>query len=783
MKLISKWLIVVTVLYLCLHVQGFAQLKNINISQYNSYPVADIPTTKILELKQKLSEKNINFNDFVKLATMNGLSSTKANQLVQRMKLVELNNNTNQPDSGLTTATFDSTQIKLTPPQKTTTSEKNHKVFGKSLFEKDKVSFQPNINIPTPENYILGPGDEIIIDIWGAAKKHYQLLISKEGFIQLENIGPIYVTGLSINNARSRIISRLGELYVGLKPPGNNTYAQVYIGKIRSIKITVLGQAEVPGTFSLPSTSTLFHALYVSGGPNQNGSFRNIQLIRNNKKLTELDLYEYLLTGTASSNEYLRDGDIVLIPTYTKRIEISGEVLTNGLFELKEGESANKLIQYAGGFTANAYTNLIQLTRNTDREHVIKDISKDEINSLTLQNGDKLLIRKIIDKYANRVQLEGALQMPGSYEINSKTSLLDVIDKAEGLHPNAFLERALLLRYTDNYTRQSISINLRSVIDETDTIWLQPDDVVHIYFIDELHENRTVKIEGSIMQSGDYPYYPGITLQDIIAQAGGFTDAAAVNNIEIARRIQSLETSNELAQLFTFEVNPSLGYTNNDFELNAFDYIIVRKAPGYHVQNTVIIEGEVLYPGIYVVQSKSEKLSDLIARAGGTTLLADLNGARLLRKSGDGINAVGIDLYKILEDKKSTDDFKILPGDRIIIPSTEQTINVKGAVLNPIALHFEKGQSLRHYVNQTGGFDLRAQKRKIYVVYANNTSQRVKNYLLFKKYPNITAGATIYIPYKPERDKLEAQKVLSISSGITTISLVIVSIIRTLNTM
>lgn len=747
-----------------------------DLSAYRDYPVNKIPEAKISELKANLNSRNISYGQFVVLATNNGLSQQKANAIVSRMQEdASERSNTTTP----TTAAPEQAPSINAPTVAKAASGGTSEIFGKDLFEKDNVSFQPNVNMPTPANYVLGPGDEVVIDVWGAAKKHYQLMVSKEGFIQLENIGPIYVTGLSLERARSRITSRLSELYRGLSGTEPNTFAQVYIGKIRTIKVTVMGNAEVPGTYTLPSISTVFHGLYASGGPNEQGSFRKVQLIRYNRKVAELDLYQYLMTGTAKGNQFLRDGDIILIPSYDRRVRISGEVLKEGLFELKEGESAEALLEFSGGYTAWAYTKLIQLERNTPRDRLVKDIDGKELHKLPLKNGDQIHVRRIINRFENRVKLVGALQMPGSYEIGEKTTLLQVIQKAEGLHQNAFLGRALLMRYTESYTREAQSINLQELLEGKDTLVLQADDVVHVYFIDELQEAQKVQIEGAVQSGGEYTFYTGMTLQDLIAQAGGLTDAAASNNIEVARRIRSLEATEETAEIFSFQIDAQLA-GGNDFALEPYDYVIVRRAPGYQSQHTVLIEGEVTYPGTYVIQSKSEKLSALIQRAGGVTTLADLNGARLLRSAESGTEAVGIDLHELLSGADAV-DIIIKPGDRIIIPSTEQTITIEGAVLNPIALHYQPGKLLKHYVNSSGGYALRAQKRKIYVVNANNTSSRVRNYVLFKKYPKVEAGATIHIPYKPERDKIETRDVVSISTGVATLSLVVISVINALN--
>lgn len=748
-----------------------------DLSAYRDYPVNKIPEAKISELKANLNSRNISYGQFVVLATNNGLSQQKANAIVSRMQedASERSNTTTTP----TTAAPEQAPSISAPTVAKAASGGTSEIFGKDLFEKDNVSFQPNVNMPTPANYVLGPGDEVVIDVWGAAKKHYQLMVSKEGFIQLENIGPIYVTGLSLERARSRVTSRLSELYRGLSGAEPNTFAQVYIGKIRTIKVTVMGNAEVPGTYTLPSISTVFHGLYASGGPNEQGSFRKVQLIRYNRKVAELDLYQYLMTGTAKGNQFLRDGDIILIPSYDRRVRISGEVLKEGLFELKEGESAEALLEFSGGYTAWAYTKLIQLERNTPRDRLVKDIDGKELHKLPLKNGDQIHVRRIINRFENRVKLVGALQMPGSYEIGKNTTLLQVIQKAEGLHQNAFLGRALLMRYTESYTREAQSINLQELLEGKDTLVLQADDVVHVYFIDELQEAQKVQIEGAVQSGGEYTFYTGMTLQDLIAQAGGLTDAAASNNIEVARRIRSLEATEETAEIFSFQIDARLA-GGNDFALEPYDYVIVRRAPGYQRQHTVLIEGEVTYPGTYVIQSKSEKLSALIQRAGGVTTLADLNGARLLRSAESGTEAVGIDLHELLSGADAV-DIIIKPGDRIIIPSTEQTITIEGAVLNPIALHYQPGKRLKHYVNSSGGYALRAQKRKIYVVNANNTSSRVRNYVLFKKYPKVEAGATIHIPYKPERDKIETRDVVSISTGVATLSLVVISVINALN--
>ncbi len=519
--------------------------------------------------------------------------------------------------------------------------EKQKKIFGYKLFNSEVLTFEPNLNVPTPVDYSLGAGDEVIIDIWGASEMTYQEIISPEGNINIPSIGPIYLNGLTIERATDRITSRLTQIYSGLsasKGQSPNTFAQVSLGQLRTIKVHVIGEAMRPGSYSVSSLSTVAHALYLSGGPNFAGSMRDIEIIRSNKVFVSVDVYDFLINGSLKNNVTLRDGDIIRIRPYINRIEIIGEVKREGIYETTKGESFEKLLSYAGGFTENAYTEILKVRRNYGGERQFIDLNKKDLATTPTANGDEVTVQGILQRYANRVQIKGAVFREGEYQLIDGLTVKKLIESAEGLRGDAFMERGQIYRTNKDYSYSIISFNLREILKGThEDILLQREDLVEISSIYDLNDERYVIINGEIKKSGTYPYFEHMTVEDLIIRAGGLREAASGSMVEVARRVQDADKkqSNQTAEIFNFSIDKSLELNENDskFTLQPYDQVFIRRSPGYEPQVIVKIEGEVIYPGLYSLKKKNERISDMIQRAGGITLDGYPEGATLIRRT------------------------------------------------------------------------------------------------------------------------------------------------------
>jgi len=666
------------------------------------------------------------------------------------------------------------------------------------LFNSENLTFEPAVNIPTPQNYILGIDDELLISIWGASQQSYQLSINSNGAINIPDIGPIYVSGMEFSKAKELIKSRLVAIYQGMSGQTPNTFAEVGISNLRSIKINVIGEAMAPGTYTLPSTASAFNALYLSGGPNENGSFRDIQVIRDNKIIKTIDVYDYLINANMQDNIQLREQDVIYIPTYQKRVEASGEFKRTGIFELTDKDKLSDLIKYLGGFTDRAYKAQLSLTRITDTEKKVIDISQSIYDSFTPKNGDSIVASQILDRYENRVNISGAVFRPGTYELTQGLTLSGLIKKAQGVKEDYFSNRGLIIRLQNNLAPQTLSFNVDEVLNGTHDIQLQREDQVIIQDIFSMRQNRTVQILGEVQKPGEFEYTDNMTLKDLIFQAGGFTEAASESFIELARR-HSYEESNqlgdELVKLYQFNIDRGLKLENkgDSFILRPFDYVYVRKAPAYHVQRTVYITGEVRYPGAYSIGSKTERISDLVKRAGGLLPDAFIKGARMKRVNEQAKQNLGIAKNKlddslsvktekelisdqlelrladILKNPGSAFDYLLKEGDQLNIPELSQEVRISGEVQNPIGMAYQSGKNLKYYIDRSGGFSDKAKRSKTFVIYSDGTT-KVTHTFFKHRYPKAEPGCQIVIPAKPERQRTDnTGKWLAIASTLTTI--------------
>ena len=687
------------------------------------------------------------------------------------------------------------------------------RVFGQDFFNRENLTFEPSLNIPTPRNYILSSGDELIIDVWGASQQNYEVTVSPDGFIRISRLGNIPVSGLTIEEASKLIISKLSTIYSGLKGPRPNTFANVSLGHIRSIKVSITGEAFLPGTYTLPSFSTVFNALYMAGGPNDKGSFRRIKLIRDGEIFSEIDLYDFLAKGKADANVRLKDEDIIFIPTYENRIEFNGEVKRPAIYELKDQETLEDLVNFSGGFGERAYTQRLKVFRKTPTEQKILDVDKSLFSSFLMHNGDSIYVEPILKRYENLITIKGAVFREGKYAFHSGITLTDLISKADGLREDAFIHRASIYRQKENLRVEVLAVDLGKVIDGiAEDPLLKREDLVHISSIFELEEALTVRITGEVGKSGDFPYSYNMSLGELIRNAGGLKESASLARVEVARRISkpdAIVPGRDIAEVYTFPLDENLKLEDeaSSFVLHPFDIVFVRRSPGYVPQKVITIEGEVAFPGKYSLKQKDERISDLLARAGGLTDEAYVPGATLIRKREysqtermerlrvlESLNmqvenndedftekqSIGINLDRILQNPYSIDDLILLDGDVLKIPLQLETVRISGGVLYPVTTRYQRNVSVRGYISRAGGFADNAKKRRVFVIYPDGSVDRTRSFMFIRNYPSVEPGVEIMVPQKPEREPLTMQETLAISSSITSLALIIVNLLNQL---
>ncbi|WP_234734305.1 polysaccharide biosynthesis/export family protein [Tellurirhabdus bombi] len=685
------------------------------------------------------------------------------------------------------------------------------KLFGYELFNNPnfQTTFQPNLRIATPAGYVLGPDDELNINVYGRSEMDYNLTVNPDGFVVIPRIGPVQVAGSTIETAKARLRDRMSKIYVGLKNSAYgpaNTFMTVTLGDIRSIRVTVLGEAVKPGTYTLSSLSTALNAIYDAGGPNEVGSYRAVQLIRNNRVAATLDLYDFLTMGVQRNNLRLQDNDVLRFTTFKSHVEITGPVRRNNIFELLPGENMQRLIDLAGGFSSNAYRSRLKVTRFTDKELKVLDVTEEDYKTFTLQDGDNVAVEQLLDRYENQVSITGAVFRPGNYSLNQNKTLRQLIKSAEGLRGDAFTGRISLVRTREDMAVENISLNMANIINGVDPdVELQREDQVVIPSKFEMTELAFIRITGEVnIPIQEVPYTANMTLEDLLIKAGGLKEAAAASQIEVARRKKDVDptsTTAQIAEIYRIDVGRDLSLKQGatPFYLEPFDQVIVRRSPNYMEQTFATIEGEVITPGAYPIRSKDQRVSDLIKLSGGLTPYAYVEGATLLRTvtlsqqeasmrqqtinelANDSQRAtvnvvtrdsaqqepIGISLKRIMERPGSSEDMLLQEGDVLRVPKRLETVSVGGEVLLPTTVKFRNNQTFQDYISQAGGFTSRSARKRAYVVYANGSADRTRKFAFFNIYPRVEPGASIVIPQKATNE-LTARQVLSEATGIAS---------------
>ena len=687
--------------------------------------------------------------------------------------------------------------------------EEKSLLFGYDFFNNPNISFEPNLNLATPETYQVGPGDELLIDIWGAAENSYRKKVDKRGAINIESIGPVYVNGLEIQKAKSKIVSYLKKIYSGISAAPtsyNKVYAEVSLVGIRTVQVNIIGEIKVPGTYSLNAMSSVLNALYAAGGPTENGTFRTVQLFRKGKLHSELDIYQYLTKGSQKGNEFLKDKDVIIVKPYLSKVSVTGFVKRPGIYELKPKESINELVDYFSGFSAEAYKERLLVERVNGSQREVLEIDMKSQEKFLLQDGDSIDVKRITDRYINRVSINGAVYREGNYQLTDSLRLSELIEKADGVKEHVFLDRGLIYRTIDDVDEEVIPFSIKDVLNKTQDVVLKREDSIHIFDKYSLKEEYTVAINGAVNEPLTTEFRHKMNIEDLILMAGGYKEGADPSVIDVSRRV--IDTSfSTLSENIKRSSTISLSLDSVEtFYLEPFDEVSVRYLKGYSKKIDASVEGEVVYPGRYAITDKDERISDLIEKSGGFTPYAYVEGATLIRrttkatdkeqlellqslivKDSLGIDVtekteymIGIDLKKILGDKgkKSKYDLILREGDVLIVPSQKQTVAVQGEVLRPSLIRFDKSKSLKEYINNSGGFSENAKKSKTYVVYANGDVKSTKRFLWIKSYPDIEPGAIVLVPKREPRRKMTAGEIIGISSALLSLALLVQQISR-----
>lgn len=681
-------------------------------------------------------------------------------------------------------------------------------IFGRNIFNNKNLTFAPSQNLATPANYKLGPGDEVIIDIWGANENTIRQTISPDGYISVENLGLVFLNGKTIKEADNYLRKELNKIYSGITEENPTSEIKVTLGQIRTIQINVMGEVELPGTYALSSLSTVFHALYKAGGVNELGSLRNIQLMRNGQKVATVDVYEFMLKGKTLSDIRLQEGDVIIVPPYELLTHIEGKVKRPMYYEMKTGETVKSLIEYAGNFTGDAYTKNVRITRQNGREFQIYTVDDIDYSVFKLMDGDSLTVSAMLKRFENKLEIKGAVFRPGIYQYSGQLNTIkQLVAKAEGVTGDAFMGRAVLHREREDLTKEIIQVDLKGILNGTKPdIALQRNDELYIPSIHDLQDIGTISIFGEVARPGEFPFAENATLEDMIIQAGGLKESASTVRVDVSRRIKNskgTETPNEIGEMFHFALKEGFVIDGEPgFKLKPYDQIFVRKSPAYQPQINVKVNGEILYEGTYALTQKTERLSDLVQKAGGVTPYAYIKGARLVRRinaeermrmqsvldmaentaeGSDSIDLkkldlgnvyyVGIDLEKALAKPKSDADLVLREGDELIIPEFNNTVKISGAVMYPNTVSYANNKSLSYYIEQAGGYGTLAKKSKAYIVYMNGQVKKARSH----SSSIIEPGCEIIVPSK-EKNPHSLQNILSIATTSASLATMIASI-------
>lgn len=727
-----------------------------------------------------------------------------ASQSTSATSTVQSSNTTEESSQRDASTDEGETQDEEKIDKRRTPSTISKSVFGQEIFSTENLTFAPSYNIATPPNYVLGPGDEVVIEVWGESEFRVQEKISPEGSITIQGIGPVFLSGLTVAEAQQRIADQISEIM--------NGQVRVTLGQIRSIKVNISGEVRVPGTYTLPALATLFNALYTAGGVNNIGSLRHVKVYRDSKEVADLDVYDYLINGKYETNIRLEDNDMIIVPPYDNHVQIEGKVKRERAYDLKDGETLSALIDYSGGFTGDAYSENVTVYRKSGgRALEILTIDRPDFAKFEMQDGDLVRVGEVLPVYLNLVAISGAVWRPGQYELSDKVSTLSqLIAKAEGLKGTEFASRGQISRIDSTGIYTVIPFDVREVMNGQD-IPLYNLDEVYIPNVYDLHEDYTVTVSGEVNAPNTIAYRKGMTVEDVILLCGGLRESASMAKVEIARRVkdpQSTTYTPKTAEVYTFDITEDLKIAPEDarFIIQPFDEIIVRRSPGYSAQQKVYVTGQVLFEGGYVLATAGSRLSDVIRSAGGFTPEAYVVGASVQRRMTEDQKArvqavldiansnkgkdsiatesvvipeyypVGVDVAKAVQDPGCADDIILREGDRIFVPKYIGTVSISGAVLYQNTVVYDQ-KKFKEYIRQAGGYKKEARRRP-FVVYMNGKVAATRGALFFKRYPKVEAGCQIVVPMKPERTGNGLVNTMGFMSSTASLAAMVASIIN-----
>ena len=691
------------------------------------------------------------------------------------------------------------------------------KIFGHDLFQKEELTFEPAMNVATPQNYVLGPGDVVYIDIYGASQKSIEETITPDGMVMVEDFGPIQVGGLTVEQANSRVRAKMGARYGG-------SQIRFSVGQTRTITVNVMGEVNTPGSYTLSAFATVFHALYMAGGPNEIGTLRNIKVYRNNRLITTVDVYDYILNGNLKGNVRLADNDVITVGTYDCLVSANGKVKRPMYYEMKRDESMKSLLNYAGDFASDAYRKSVRVIRKMGSQLSVFNVNEFDMNSFKMADGDSVLVDSVLNRYQNMVEVKGAVFRPGMYQLGEQiTSVKSLMAYCEGVTEEAFTAHAVMHRMKKDRTLEVVPVDLAGIMEGTAAdIILQNEDVLFVPTRQDVQEEQTITIHGEVQYPGVYRYAANETLEDFVLQAGGLKETAAMVNVFVSRRIinpKATEADSILGHSFSFSLKDGFVIDGEPgFHLQPFDEVFVRKSPGYKVQQNVSVEGEVQFSGDYSLTKQNERLSDLIKKAGGVTSIAYVAGARLERKmneaeriryeesvkmqqqqneaalmeqalkSGRSVSEmksanqaaqeklripetyyVGIELDKAIENPGSDADIVLREGDRLVVPGQTSTVKISGEVMYPNTVGFEAGKKVKYYINQAGGYSSKAKKKRTYIIYMNGDVAKVSGRT------KVRPGCEIVVPQK-SISKMTTAETVTLGSGIASIATMIATL-------
>ena len=688
------------------------------------------------------------------------------------------------------------------------------KVFGRNIFNNKNLSFEPNMNIATPQNYRLGPGDAVFIDIYGASQKTIECTVSPDGFVTIDGYGPVEVSGLTVSQANAKLRSTLGSRY-------SSSHIKLTVGETRSIMVNVMGEVKAPGTYTLSAFATVFHALYMAGGTNDLGTLRNIKVYRNNRLVTVVDIYDYMLNGKLTGNVRLADNDVIVVGPYDCLVNLTGKVKRPMWYEMKKNESVGSLLKYAGGFTGDAYTKSVRVVRKTGKEYSVYNVDEFDMSSFQVSDEDSVSVDSILDRYSNMVEIKGAVFRPGMYQVGGEiNSVRSLLEHADGLREEAFTARAVMHRMKKDRTLEVVPVDVEGILDgKVADVPLKPNDVLFIPTKQEMMEEQTITIHGEVNYPGIYKYASNETLEDFVLQAGGLKNSASTVKVDVARRVMNPKAlTNDSISAYTYSFALKDGFVIDGtpgFHLMPFDEVYVRKSPGFSKQQNVVVDGEVMFSGTYTLQRKNTRLSDVIKAAGGVNDRGYAAGATLVRKINeserkrleaarkmaleqyeqvaaeeaaktgksvditnserikkfqiDDTYSVGIELDKAIANPGSDADIVLREGDRIVVPQYTGTVKINGEVMYPNTVGFVKGKNASYYIDQAGGFNNKAKRGQTYIIYMNGMVAKVSHNA--KPMP----GCEIVVPAKATT-KMSIAETMTIGTSVASIATMIATL-------